>query len=304
MTKLKEFKQQNPNLDFSIIDVLEKIDISKTNKFLPMFVNLINNNSKIFNNEKSLVINDDRHGYYKNKFYESSNNNDYIVELKSIIISYLFDGWQNIQEIEKFMEFHQKNTINNIDVNQIKSFSEISSIVGLCEIKSIDKKFSKMVIKHYEDDNWLIVRPLTWESSKKYGAGTKWCTTNSNNPSYFYDYSENAALIYCINLKTGYKVAFHEPLAHFRNNSDVREFAFWDAQDNKIDSLTTELPIDLLFFLKNMERKTNKETSTDIWETSMRESMKILNESLLGNEIEDEEHLTPVEIIEEESLFS
>lgn len=41
MTRLKEFKENNPEYSWSIIDVLSSIDISKTNKFVPLFLRVI-----------------------------------------------------------------------------------------------------------------------------------------------------------------------------------------------------------------------------------------------------------------------
>lgn len=262
MTKLKDFKLQNSNIDWNVIDVLTDVDISKTNKFLPLFINLINENRNHFDSHSRIISEDSE--YMMSKFGESSGHNSYVCNLKYSLVNHLFDGWHNIQLIEKFMNYHQKNAFTNVDITKITSISEIANLVGLREIKTDEKKFSKMVIKHYETDDWLLVRPLTWSASKKYGAGSKWCTTQSHNYRYFYDYSENAALIYCINLKTGYKVAFHEPIDN--HNSNKRHFAFWSAEDDKVDSMNTELPIEIIYFLKEMELKSNKELSNGIWE--------------------------------------
>lgn len=263
MTNLKEFKQHNSEINWTVIDVLENVDISKTNKFLPLFINLINKNKEKFESQNFYNSEDER--YINDKFGESSGHSKYISHLKYSLVNHLFDGWANIEMIEKFMSYHQKNAMPNVDINQIKSFSEIYNLVGLCEIKNNDKQFSKMVIKHYETDEWMLVRPLTWAASKKYGSGSKWCTTQSHNPRYFYEYSENAALIYCINLNTGYKVALHEPI---NQHSNKRFFNFWNSEDEKIDSMSTELPIEILNFIKNMEPRSNKELSGGIWDKS------------------------------------
>ena len=79
--------------------------------------------------------------------------------------------------------------------------------LSLADIKSELKGLENETIKVYEDDVWLLVRPLSYLSSKKYGSNTKWCTTTESNSEYFIKYSSKGVLIYCINKKTGYKVA-------------------------------------------------------------------------------------------------
>lgn len=58
------------------------------------------------------------------------------------------------------------------------------------------KAEAKDSIKLYEDERWFIVIPKTFESSCKYGASTKWCTTGSE--STFNKYSGTTPLIIII----------------------------------------------------------------------------------------------------------
>jgi hypothetical protein len=63
-------------------------------------------------------------------------------------------------------------------------------------------------------------------------------------------------LIYCINKKTGYKVASFRSL----DKSDP-EFSWWNQKDNRIDSLQSELPDELLKVIRveSLEKpKTNR----------------------------------------------
>lgn len=61
--------------------------------------------------------------------------------------------------------------------------------------REIAKKDS---VKIYEDENLLVVKPLTHQSSCYYGAGTKWCTTMAGTPAYFERYSNEGNLYYII----------------------------------------------------------------------------------------------------------
>jgi len=99
-----------------------------------------------------------------------------------------------------------------------------------------EKEMEKQIIKLFEDSEWLILRPLTFEASKKYGANTKWCTTQENNPDYFFKYAKKGVLVYCINKKNGYKVASFNSL-----DKNDPEFSWWNQKDNRIDSLQAEI---------------------------------------------------------------
>ena len=57
------------------------------------------------------------------------------------------------------------------------------------------KKNTKRI---FENDSVLIVKPLSFESSCYYGAGTKWCSTSKDDPSYYNNYTSKGGLYYII----------------------------------------------------------------------------------------------------------
>lgn len=59
--------------------------------------------------------------------------------------------------------------------------------------------------KLYEDDEWTIVIPHTWEASKLYGAGTQWCTASRHSDYFFKSYTASGTLYININRYTGNK---------------------------------------------------------------------------------------------------
>jgi hypothetical protein len=151
-----------------------------------------------------------------------------------------WDGDQ-VKIVNKFKELNERNLIEQNDVSKYKSFSELENQVSIAELRLIDKQLEKQIIKIHEDDRWLMIKPLSWESSKKYGANTKWCTTSQDTEDYFYKYSVNAVLIYIIDKKTGYKVACH-------NHID-EGLSFWDQKDQRVDSMLTLLTEDIKLIL-------------------------------------------------------
>jgi hypothetical protein len=131
--------------------------------------------------------------------------------------------------------------------------------MSLASLKLIDKEMQKQVQKLYETDEWLVVKPMSFLASKKYGANTKWCTTHENNPDYYLTYSRRGILIYCINKITGEKVAAFKNI----DMSYDRETSFWNIIDNRIDSIESGLPVEVMEVIKN-EFTNTKQSNWDI----------------------------------------
>ena len=71
----------------------------------------------------------------------------------------------------------------------------------LDEIRT-EKEVKKEVDRVYENDRFLIIRPLSHKSSCYYGASTKWCTTSTDNDDYFNRYTSRGKLYYIIDKKS------------------------------------------------------------------------------------------------------
>lgn len=78
--------------------------------------------------------------------------------------------------------------------------------------------------KVYEDEQWVIFVPHTWEASCYYGKGTRWCTAYDSRDDYFNQYNSQGPLYININRQTKEKWQFH-----FGTKT------FCDAEDNSID---------------------------------------------------------------------
>jgi predicted transcriptional regulator len=161
-----------------------------------------------------------------------------------------------------------RQNIYKVDINQVKTLNEIESVINLINIKNIGKEFSKQTYVDLDTEKWLVIRPLTYEASLKYGAHTKWCTAAKHNPYQFFRYTEEGVLVYCINKDTGYKLAFHM----FRDGNKFYDISFWNSVDERIDSLSAEIDFDVYQLIKNIytssETKTNKELGGEYWAQS------------------------------------
>jgi hypothetical protein len=131
-------------------------------------------------------------------------------------IEEIIDDIELIKEFDRFQQSLEEKDINKYSFaglkNAIQSHKEKS--------KSQQNKFdSSGAKKIYEDSNILIVKPLTYEASCKYGSGTRWCTTMANTPTYFDQYtSGNDQALYYVILKKFdrhnkfYKIAIHKKI--------------------------------------------------------------------------------------------
>jgi hypothetical protein len=119
-----------------------------------------------------------------------------------------------VKEFDRFQSALPEKDINKYNnftlANAIKTHKEKSK----SQQKKVDVSGAEKI---YEDSNILIVKPLTYEASCKYGSGTRWCTTMANTPTYFKQYTEghDQSLYYIILKKFDrnnkfYKIAIHK----------------------------------------------------------------------------------------------
>ena len=267
MTKLKKFKETVPPwMSLSLIDVLEMIDPSKTNKFLPMLTNIVDSS---FKNRVGNWGDDTIEFIHRIETISPHLKGTFDVSDPSLVYSFwaLLERIPNneLDSLVDFIELYEKHQIPGVDINQIKTLNEIESVVNLINIKNIGKEFSKQTYVDLDTEKWLVIRPLTYESSLKYGAHTKWCTAAKSNPYQFFRYTEEGVLVYCINKETGYKLAFHM----FKDGNKFYDISFWNSIDERIDSLSAEIDFDVYQLIKNIytssETKTNKELGGEYW---------------------------------------
>ena len=258
MSKIDELKKQNPLFGINLIDLINNL-VSKP-KYTEMMVNLIKNK---FDSQES-HINDIRNELIREyKMNEDKVNNMPFFEVLNYhrIISD-FIGYSNYTTLTKFIEMNERKLIENSDLTSYKTFQELELQMSLADLKLVDKEMEKQIEKLFENDEWLVLKPLSYLSSKKYGASTKWCTSSDREPDYFYKYVKRGLLIYVINKKTGDKVAGFKNI----DSSYERETSFWNITDQRVDSLETGLPNHIMDIFKDQfhnVKVTNWDSLTD-----------------------------------------
>lgn len=243
MSKIKELKETYPEFNIPLINSLTIVDSTKTKKYLPMICKLLKNSKLDFFKNFSKNSRLEFEEYFNKLNIDTSNlSNEELYYHFINLRHYENDIFKNIVKFIKLME---NGYIENKDVLTYQTIDDVSRQISIAELKSIDKSLSKEIHKEYEDDTWCIIRPLTHQSSIRYGSSTKWCTTSINNPSTFIRYWSEGVLVYFINKKTGYKFAFYKAITY-------NEFGFWDAEDNRVDSLYLNIDDYLMPIIKNI----------------------------------------------------
>jgi hypothetical protein len=236
MSKAKDLKT-SPENNMNIYELLSLFSPDKKSKYTETLIRVMKKTPNIDEHVKEIIEK------LHNEFSFSKEELITIPKLQLIFFYRIIDSMFNFEDLksfQKFCQYNERGLIKQNDISKYSSFEEILNSLSVAEIVANNKDLEKQVAIIFDDEEWLLVRPLTFASSKKYGANTKWCTTQETNPEYFIKYSSKGVLIYCINKKTGYKVA-----SFYSLDKHDKEFSFWNQKDNRIDSLETELPTNL-----------------------------------------------------------
>ena len=280
MAKLKELKETCPEwFKSSIFDMLVYLDPSKTNKFIPMMINVLDNelNNRLDNEESIREIKNyflQIFPYMNESFFDNRENVKIAWHLIRVFESNSVVS-NNFRSISDFTEFYLKGYINNVDSTKIKTISEVELYNSMASINSISNEYEKQIHVLLNDDKWLVLTPLTYEASTKYGASTKWCTAAKNDVHQYFRYTDIGLLIYCLNKETGYKVAMY-----YQKEDGI---SFWNAKDNRIDSIETELDGSVFDLLKKSIKllPNTSKIDTEVWEQSRLRNQYIKDEPML-----------------------
>jgi hypothetical protein len=254
MSRIKDLRT-NEDYNLNIVSILEMFSPEGKSKYTETLLRMMKNtpNLKDHSKEIKLVLID------KFPFIEKSKL-DLMSDIQMMLLYKFIDGFFNMEDLQKyrkFCEYNERNLIEENDLTKYKSFEQLISAMSVAEMKSEEKELETQVIKIHEDAEWLLIRPLTFKSSCKYGANTKWCTTTEHNQEYYNKYAKRGVLVYCINKKTGYKVA-----AFYSLDKNEPEFSYWNQKDTRIDSTDSNLPLELIGFIRDYVKDPKVKSNT------------------------------------------
>jgi hypothetical protein len=239
MSRIKQLKSESENI-INIIDMLSIICPVNKTKYVETLNRIMKKTKHLdeYIKEMKSVI---------GKKFGKTEELDKFTDIQFIFFFKFLDTMFREEDLDNFVKFcdlYEKNLIEKKDLTKYSSFNEIADQVTIAEMKVIEKEMESQIVKLHQDSEWVVLRPLTYEASKKYGSNTKWCTTSEKEPTYFLKYSKSGILIYVINKKTGLKVGC------FRSILD-NEFSFWNQKDERIDSLQSGLPDFIINVIKS-----------------------------------------------------
>jgi len=236
MSRINELKKQYPELNITMFDLMVRLDTTKTHKYLPLMCKIFGKRFDVKEmwrkDELSIGILE-----IQSNLINKGISTDGLTDNQMFYLSnYITENFttETYHTLNLFMEYMDKNMIEKNDVTSYKDIDDIRGAVTLATMKELTKELEGQVVKEYEDEKWVVVRPLTFSASAKYGSSTRWCTTYQKEKNYFEKYWRRGILAYFINKETGYKFAGYKGL------DGDSEFSFWNAEDSRVDYLDVD----------------------------------------------------------------
>ena len=254
MSRIKDLRT-NEDHNLNIVSILEMFSPEGKSKYTETLLRMMKNTPNLKEHTKEIKL------FLVDKFpFIEKSKLDLMSDIQMMLLYKFIDGFFNTEDLQKyrkFCEYNERNLIEENDLTKYKSFEQMIAAMGVAEMKSEEKELETQVIKIHEDIEWLLIRPLTFKSSCKYGANTKWCTTTEHNQEYYNKYAKRGVLVYCINKKTGYKVA-----AFYSLDKNEPEFSYWNQKDTRIDSTDSNLPLELIGFIRDYVKDPKVKSNT------------------------------------------
>jgi hypothetical protein len=268
MSLIKELKSK-PENQLNLVEIIQAICPSEKTKYVDLLLKMLKKTPNV--EEFASEVKRD----FKERYNIDPENFKNFTPLQMVFIYRFIDTSFNSDDIKsfsKFVEYNERGLIDENDLTKFNSFNDILNSTSMAEIKVMEKDLEKQIKVLYSDSEWVVLRPLTYHASLKYGSSTKWCTSSENNPEHFLRYTKRGILIYMINKITGKKVAC------FKSLDNESEFSFWNQIDTRIDSMEADLP-DFIYDVIKTEIKNHSVTNFSLLSNEDKiKQEKLLNE--------------------------
>ena len=228
---IKKIKKENNSINISLVDLMGKLDNSETKKYTQFLVKILKKN---FDNEQDFSVRDSSNR--ERKIDQVLNNSTFDGWITRKILTNLY-GWDEVDSFINFCEFMERGLINEKDISKYDSWEMVTSEVFQAKNRNLFKMAKKEVKVVYEDDQYMCIKPLTYAASVSYGYQTRWCTASVQEPSYFYNHTKDGVLLYLIDKINNVKFGF------YHNSYQIQ---IYNQKDDRIDSMETGLPVELL----------------------------------------------------------
>lgn len=246
---IKKLKKENEILNLNLANMLERFDTSKTKKYSQFLVKMLNKQIENWQAEQDSFKPLTQSGeIYISPTERIVPNNSYENMLSRLFFCDFIFSWNKMERFVEFTELMERGLINEKDISKYDSWDMLEENLFEAKNRELFKKAKKEIHKIFEDDNYMIFKPLTYAASCSYGYQTKWCTAMVNDPAYFYNHSRGI-LIYLIDKKQNKKFAFYKHFPQrYEMSDDHQDYAFktFNQEDKQIDTIQTGLPMNIL----------------------------------------------------------
>jgi hypothetical protein len=198
MSKFDELRKQNPTWDVNLFDILKAADPSGTHRYAQFLLKCL----------KRSVVNPEN------------------------LLAYLTSVSKD--KLETFHKWHEEGLVEAKDILTYTP-EEFYRQYENAEKKAKLRDAQNQVKRLHEDDNWLIISPLTFEAGQVYGQATRWCITQQRH---WDNYKDKYFYIFVINKKNNDKYAINKDTSNGK-------FQIWNSADTEIDMLKLPIPNDL-----------------------------------------------------------
>lgn len=145
----------------------------------------------------------------------------YIIELTELCMLF-----------EKYLPYIKNKDIYHADYNFLSNLKNvIGKAILMSEIKRGKNKERNDIFILKETKDYILLQPRTFEASKKYGYGTRWCTTSFNNDRYYQKYKKY--LVYLI-YKDVKKHKIRPKVAFYCNEAYFKGIEIYNPEDDNI----------------------------------------------------------------------
>jgi hypothetical protein len=168
------------------------------------------------------------------------------ISLKKIILEYitesvraenLYKSWaQKKSGDEKLaMElmsdfFNYQQRLKKKDIKDYSSVKELVSVLDSIKQRDVTKSHKIDVDKIYDDGKLTVVMAKNWETSCKYGANTKWCTSGKDTSTHWDRHNSNGTEFIFINKFLDDSDRLHKLSLYIRFNYGMIDWC--DSQNN------------------------------------------------------------------------
>jgi hypothetical protein len=245
---IKKLKKENEILNLNLANMLERFDTSKTKKYSQFLVKMLNKRIESWqkdHDENALFRKQETNQPPLERVVPNSSFENMLSRM--IFCDSIFT-WNSMERFVEFTELMEKGVIDEKDISKYDSWDMLETQLFEAKNRELFKKSKKEIHKIFEDDNYMIFKPLTYASSCSYGYQTKWCTAMINDPGYFYNHSRGI-LIYLIDKKENKKFAFYRSFPQpYEMMDDHEQYVFktYNQEDKQIDTIQTGLPMNIL----------------------------------------------------------